>query len=188
MEFTHKLNNICIIICLIISGTFNIAMANERSKAKNLVSDTAITTAIKSKYAIDNEVSALDIKVETVNGKVTLSGKANNAVAAERAISIAKNTKGVTKVTYKWDHVWHAPDKHSTAGNLLSDTAITTAVKTNLARDDSASALDIKVETINKKVILSGKVSSISAANHVIQIAKDTEGVRSVKSNLDIAN
>jgi osmotically-inducible protein OsmY len=43
-------------------------------------------------------VSASKIHVKTVDGVVTLTGSASNANEADRAVAIAKDTKGVTSV------------------------------------------------------------------------------------------
>lgn len=170
-------------------GVLNVANAatEEHSTARNVISDTAITAAIKSKFAADNELNALDIKVETTNGKVTLSGKVNNSEAAERAISIARNTDGVSKVVYKLESVWSAPNEKSTAGNVISDTAITAAIKSKYALDKEVNASDITVETVNRRVTLTGTVPSAAVAERAISIAQNTNGVKEVISNLTIS-
>lgn len=63
------------------------------------VSDSIITTKIKAKFAQDERVSAMDVKVDTdKDGVVVLSGTADNRAEAENAVSIAKSVEGVTKV------------------------------------------------------------------------------------------
>ncbi len=58
-----------------------------------------ITTKIVAKYAKDKEVRALKIRVDTDDkGVVTLRGKARSNAEADRAVTIARNTKGVTAV------------------------------------------------------------------------------------------
>lgn len=67
----------------------------------NTISDSSITTAIKTKYMADDLIKSLDIHVETKEGKVTLNtskGKAVTQDVKERAISIAKSTNGVKEV------------------------------------------------------------------------------------------
>jgi hyperosmotically inducible protein len=65
---------------------------------KESVEDAAITTKIKTDFAVDKQVSALNIHVDTDKGVVTLSGNAKTKEEADKAVSIAKNTKGVTSV------------------------------------------------------------------------------------------
>lgn len=62
------------------------------------VDDAAITTAVKAKFADDKTVSALAIKVETLNGAVQLSGFAKTQAEKNRAAELARNTKHVKSV------------------------------------------------------------------------------------------
>src|SRR4051812_35393672 len=72
---------------------------NAAAEVKETLSDTAITAKIKADYAKDKAVSAMNIKVETdQKGVVTLSGNAKSKAEADKAVSIAKATKGVTSV------------------------------------------------------------------------------------------
>lgn len=61
------------------------------------VSDTWITTKVKTELLASSDVSGTDITVETVNGVVKLSGTASKA-QADKAKSIAKNIDGVKSV------------------------------------------------------------------------------------------
>lgn len=68
-------------------------------KVKENVGDAVITTKIKTEFAKDKQVSALNINVDTDDkGVVTLKGTAKSKAEADKAVSIAKETKGVTQV------------------------------------------------------------------------------------------
>lgn len=71
---------------------------NKTENAVQAIDDTAITTALKGKYVLDDELKAHDINVDTLNGVVTLSGAAPSAAAIERATTIAKTVDGVKDV------------------------------------------------------------------------------------------
>jgi osmotically-inducible protein OsmY len=62
------------------------------------VDDAAITTAVKAKFVEDKTVDAAAIKVETLNGAVSLSGFAKSNAEKSQAEYIARNTKGVREV------------------------------------------------------------------------------------------
>jgi len=65
------------------------------------MSDSAITTALKSKFLAEKGLDSMDIKVETTKGVVILRGqvvKKSQSVLAEK---IARNTDGVRKVVNK---------------------------------------------------------------------------------------
>jgi len=63
--------------------------------AGQAVDDAAITTKVKAKFVEDKAVSAMNIKVNTFQGTVQLSGFAKSAEEAERAGQIARSVNGV---------------------------------------------------------------------------------------------
>ncbi len=71
---------------------------NKTDKAVQNIDDAAITTALKAKYVVDDELKAIDINVDTVGGVVTLTGAAPSPTAVERATTIAKTVDGVSDV------------------------------------------------------------------------------------------
>jgi hyperosmotically inducible protein len=69
----------------------------------------------------------------------------------------------------------------------VGDAAITAKIKTAFAKDKEVSAIKINVDTDNKGVVtLKGNVKSQAEADKAVQIAKSTEGVNSVKSELTV--
>ena len=68
------------------------------SKVGDTVSDSALTAKIKSKMVLDDDVAARGIDVNTSGTIVTLSGVVRSADERDRAVRLAQETKGVTKV------------------------------------------------------------------------------------------
>lgn len=62
------------------------------------VTDTWITTKVKSELATTDGVKSMDIEVKTVNGVVTLTGVLDNDIAVKKATAAAKSVKGVKEV------------------------------------------------------------------------------------------
>lgn len=62
------------------------------------VGDTWITTKVKSELAVAENADATDIKVETTNGVVKLSGKVDSQAEIDKAVSVAKSVDGVKQV------------------------------------------------------------------------------------------
>lgn len=60
--------------------------------------DAAITAAINAQLAKDPELAALDIDVDTREGRVSLQGVTPSDAARQRAQAIAQKEKGVTAV------------------------------------------------------------------------------------------
>ncbi|MGV8843246.1 MAG: BON domain-containing protein [Pseudomonas sp.] len=66
--------------------------------AGQAASDTWITGKVKSSFVAEDSLSALDIKVETTNGVVSLSGTVTSDAERDLAINTAKRIKGVKEV------------------------------------------------------------------------------------------
>jgi osmotically-inducible protein OsmY len=62
------------------------------------VDDSAITTAVKSRYVENKDVDASSIGVETLNGTVMLSGFAKSESEKSTAESVARKVNGVKSV------------------------------------------------------------------------------------------
>lgn len=78
-----------------------------------------------------------------------------------------------------------SPTQEST-GEYLSDTWITTKVKAALVDDSVVKATEVNVETFKGIVQLSGFVSSDAAMDQAIVVARNIEGVTSVKNDMQI--
>lgn len=72
--------------------------ASKQQDAKEAVDDAAIASRIRAAFGKDEQVSAMDIKIDTENGIVTLTGHAKSKQEADKAVSIATNTQGVLEV------------------------------------------------------------------------------------------
>jgi hyperosmotically inducible protein len=62
------------------------------------VSDTWITTKVKSELMTTSDVKSMNVDVKTVNGVVTLTGSLANELAVQKAVTAAKSVKGVKSV------------------------------------------------------------------------------------------
>lgn len=76
-------------------GAKTAAAAN---RAGEVLSDGALTAKIKSKMALDDNIRALAIDVDTAGTVVTLSGTVRTEAERTRAIGLARETAGVTEV------------------------------------------------------------------------------------------
>ena len=71
------------------------------SQAGAALSDGSVTAKIKAKMALDDTVDASGIHVEFDDGRVTLTGTVRSAAERQRAVDLARETKGVTAVNDK---------------------------------------------------------------------------------------
>jgi osmotically-inducible protein OsmY len=72
------------------------------------------------------------------------------------------------------------------AGEYTGDAAITAKVKTAFVTDKTVRATDVNVETFRGTVQLSGFVDSRDQISRATEIARNVEGVKSVKNDLRV--
>jgi hyperosmotically inducible protein len=78
-------------------------------------------------------------------------------------------------------------DKSRSAATVVKESVITTKIKTKLAAEHPGSLKHIKVDTDKNGVVsLTGTANNQEEINQAVQIARNTEGVKSVKSNLKV--
>ncbi len=151
-------------------------------------SDAGITAKVKTQFAADTTVKAHEINVDTKNHVVTLTGAVDTQAAKDRAVEIARDTKGVTDVidnmTVNTAEASAAP-AGETAGQVVDDAAITAKVKAKLLADSVVGGLKIDVDTKQGVVTLtSNSMKSQSEIDQAIRLTKQVDGVRDVVSNL----
>jgi hyperosmotically inducible periplasmic protein len=78
-------------------------------------------------------------------------------------------------------------DKDRSAKTVVKESVITTKIKTKLAAEHPGSLKHVKVDTDKNGVVsLTGTANSQEEVNQAVAIARNTEGVKSVKSNLKV--
>jgi osmotically-inducible protein OsmY len=76
-------------------------LGNSAKKVGRYMGDSAITTAVKSKFMAQKGLDSLDLHVVTQNGIVTLRGQVTSESQQQLAVKVAKETEGVRKVVNK---------------------------------------------------------------------------------------
>ncbi len=74
------------------------ADGNEPTKSDQPVTDTWITTKVKTELATTDGVKSMEVDVKTVDGVVTLTGVLATDVAVKKAVAAAESVKGVKRV------------------------------------------------------------------------------------------
>jgi osmotically-inducible protein OsmY len=74
--------------------------------------------------------------------------------------------------------------KQEATGEYMDDTVITGKVKTAIFNEPTLKSAEINVETFKGVVQLSGFVSSATAENTAVVVARKVEGVKSVKNDM----
>jgi hyperosmotically inducible protein len=149
-----------------------------------------ITGQVKTKIAADSRLHGSDVHVETNNGVVTLTGSANSGTAKDAAEELARNVSGVHSVNNELAApnatsevgatVKHAA--HATA-EAVTDTTITTKLKTKFDTDSQTKGSHVDVKTDNGVVMLTGTVVSNAQKAHLVRVARATSGVKQIDTS-----
>ncbi|MBM7344534.1 molecular chaperone OsmY [Pantoea coffeiphila] len=152
-------------------------------KVGNYMDDSGVTAKVKAALVDDEAIKSTDISVKTHEGVVTLSGFVSSQDQAEKAVALAKGIEGVKSVSDKL----HVKDstKQSVSG-YAGDAATTSEIKAKLLADDIVPSRNVKVETTNGVVQLSGTVKTQAQSERAEGIAKAIDGVKSVKNDLSV--
>jgi hyperosmotically inducible protein len=158
------------------------------------ISDADITTKVKFNLANVKSLRRSHISVTTTNGVVTLTGRASSGHAKSVAETLTASVGGVKSVDNELvthsDSKAAANTKSATAASKreVTDSWITTKVKSELLADSVTKGFDVKVVTTRGVVVLSGKLANHDAIDHVKGIAEKVDGVKSVDTdNLTVA-
>lgn len=100
---------------------------------------------------------------------------------------IALDTSGVRDVKNELIVRNEAPSTVAKAEKAISDTWITTKVRSNLVFSSGTSGSDVNIDTNNGVVTLTGKARTNAQKELIERIAEDVTGVKDVKNSLQIS-
>jgi hyperosmotically inducible protein len=158
------------------------------------ISDSFITAQIKAKMFDEDTLKRSRITVTTTNGVVTLEGSAANRHAKSIAESLARAVDGVKSIDDQLSvpgSSQAATESHEVldrAERTVSDSWITTKVKSAILADKAGRGFDVSVDTTHGVVVLTGALANRDSIDHVRDIAQRVHGVKSVDiSSLTVA-
>jgi osmotically-inducible protein OsmY len=132
---------------------------NTMDRAGDKTRAAASTTAQKTDAAMDNAGD----KTRAMAGNVAANTRNATETAGEKSAQVANKT-----------------------GVVAADSMITTKVKANIFKEPDLKSMGIHVETEKGVVMLSGFVNSKAEADKAIKVARDVEGVTTVKSAIKV--
>ncbi len=150
------------------------------------VADTAISARVKAHLLGKRMLRHSDIDVTTTNGVVTVSGTASGPKAMAYAVDTIKAVEGVKsvdnnlKVASRGNTSAKVHAAAADTSRVLSDSWITTKLKSELLADSVSKGVDVNVETTHGVVVLKGGLPSQAAIDHVKVVAEHVSGVKSV--------
>lgn len=144
-------------------------------------SDTWITMKAKMALIETDDVDAMDINVDTINGVVTLHGKVDSAGERERAEKVVAKLDGVKQVRNLLQIV--SDSKKEVVEK--TDDRIKDDVKQALASAAFHADSSIDIASVNNGVVLlKGKAKTMSDHLRALEVASGVPGVRQVASDI----
>ncbi|HET6604514.1 MAG TPA: BON domain-containing protein [Xanthomonadaceae bacterium] len=152
------------------------------------VEDATITATVKSRLLWNDNTDGLDINVDTRMGHVTLNGTADSTASKDLATRLAMGTRGVhgvdNRLTVETEAAKDARQARDDRGldDAITDSWITTKVKSALLYSKNVDGMDLTVETSDGVVTIGGAASSKAERDLAVEIARDIKGVRQVNA------
>lgn len=87
-----------LLAALMLTTVVGCASTDKKESVGEYIDDTAITTSVKSAFAMDPNLKATEINVETYKGVVQLSGFVAQASDIPAATTVARQVRGVKSV------------------------------------------------------------------------------------------
>jgi hyperosmotically inducible periplasmic protein len=141
--------------------------------------DDRIESSAKNSYAFKTYLQGDDVKIQSKDGAVTLTGVVSEESRKELAKETVAGLPGVKSVDNKLE-------VKGTPSTANSDAWIGEKVKASLLYHRNVSGLKTKVQVNAGIVTLSGEASSRAQKDLTTEYAKDIDGVKDVKNEMTV--
>ncbi len=142
--------------------------------------DAKIHTLLMASFTESDEMMPIKIGTEVYEGRVLLTGVASSEKMRADAVRIAHATSGVREV---YNEIQLSGGG---AMNLARDSWITTQLETKITLDKEISAINYKLETVNKTIYLIGVAQNRAELDRVLAHARGIDYVRNVISHVRV--
>lgn len=171
-----------VLLALVLFGcaTTGDSGSETQSTTTSVWTDVTITMSVKQTLSDDVWVNSRKIDVDTVQGRVTLSGVVNDTEEAQRAVKLAKRIRGVRSVRN------NLQTGKKTIGQSLDDSVILSQIKSQLLGEPNVRSLKVDVDVIRGVATLTGLIDGFTQKMRILEIAQKTPGVVKVIDNLQV--
>jgi osmotically-inducible protein OsmY len=149
--------------------------------------DAWIDGKAETTLLFNTKLNSFDINTDVNDGVITLTGKVETSIDRELAEELVIGLDGVESVNNELT-VMRDLDESDGEGSDYIDAKISTVITSRFLFDSEVDGWDIDVDVTNGKVVLNGTVDSETEKQLAIEIAKNTDDVKSVSSNLTVEN
>jgi hyperosmotically inducible protein len=165
-------------LALLVVAAFLLALSLPVQASKT---DDQIISSAKKSYVFKHNLKDDDIKIQSKDGAVTLTG----SVSEESHKTLARETLAGVSGVKKVDNRLEIKGAPLAATN--SDAWLITKVKTSLLFHRSVSATSTEVDAKDGIVTLQGDAASQAQKDLTTEYAKDVDGVKEVKNVMVVA-
>jgi hyperosmotically inducible periplasmic protein len=165
-----------------VDGQF-VPPVNSRDRAfGELIDDTTVTSAVRSKLAWSHFADGLQANVASSKGGVKLSGTAQSDDVKAAAGKLALSTHGVSSVDNQIEVRADDSGVVTSIGSTIADGWITTKVRSMFLYSTHVAGRAIAVSTRGGIVSLSGRVANETERALAVELAGNVRGVKTVES------
>lgn len=164
---------------------------NAETPWKASAKDAWIDGKAESVLLFKGNLNTFDINTDVRDGKVILTGKVDTDVDKALATELVESLEGVKAVDNRLTVVTPDNDvdeKWNSFAKDMRDAKVVTVIKTRLLLESTITGADIDVHAQQGIVTLSGQVGSHRERDLAIAIAKNTDDVEDVVSELSIGS
>ena len=160
------------------AGTYKVI--TDKRTAGTQLDDSSISASVKAELIRDDLVEGRNIDVDTIDGHVILTGVVVSELQANRAVEIAQQFEGVKSVRN------NLQIGSRTFTQAVDDKLIGSRIKAGLIAAKGIPSLAVDVDVTRGVATLSGIVDAAAVKRRIIEIARDTTGVKAVVDNITI--
>jgi osmotically-inducible protein OsmY len=184
-----------LILMLVLAGGIYYAYTQSASlrgafhSVKESTQDASTTSRVRTAMLLSKRVSPFDIKVETIQADVTLTGQVPSDEVKSVAGAIAQDTDGVKQVHNNLGINPTAERNPETEqlGERVADLELKTIVDDTLSKSTELKDKHIDVQVKNRIVTLGGALETPAQKYSADQIAWQAGGVKGVTNNISVA-
>src|SRR5271157_5654080 len=169
--------------------TRNSSIHNAFHSIRESTEDAATTSRVRTALLLSKQVSPFDIKVQTVQGVVTLEGQVPSEQVRAVAGAIAQDTSSVKQLHNNLTvnpAIERNPDREH-LGERVADLEIKTLVTDALSKNAELADQRIATEVKGRTVTLDGTVQTVGQKHAADEIAWQVPGVQGVADNLSVS-
>ncbi|MET0988304.1 MAG: BON domain-containing protein [Steroidobacteraceae bacterium] len=173
--------------------------ASSSIEARQDLKDAWLMGKIETLYTFTRQLNPFDIDTQVEGGVVHLTGSVESEVERDLAGELVKSVEGVTEVRNDLKVASAASLSNARRAEReqlarqradmrrwVEDASTSAVVKSKLLANQNTKGLDIKVESRNRVVTLSGQVSSAEERQLAELLARNTDNVAEVRNELTV--